>query len=95
MAAIEYYIKSPYNQQPKLITKRRDTGELINLSGKAVTEKLPATKAKPEREVTARGATQADLAYLLEEGPNNDPGRWHKIIGKREKATASSSSSSK
>jgi hypothetical protein len=69
-----------YSKKPTLITRRNDTGELINLAGTNVTETIPATRNRPERVVTARGATQEDLAYFL----NDAPGDWSRQIGYEE-----------
>ena len=71
-----YYIKPPFDRKPKLITRIK--GELVNLQGDEITEKIPATGKNPGQEITVRGATQADYKYLMSD---DDPGDWSNIIG--------------
>lgn len=75
-----YFIKPPYDGQPMLITRFPKTGELINLLGEDKQQVLPAKRNQPGRTVKAKGATQQQLAYLMEQ----DRGNWSKIIGDRE-----------
>lgn len=73
-----YYLQAGYNKHPKLLTFLY--GEVINLKGKDIVEKIPATKKSPAREVKVRGATQADFAALMSKDVK---GNYSTIIGVR------------
>lgn len=75
----EFFIKPPHDRRPKLITMLN--GELINLTGKDVTEKRPATKSEPSVDIKVRGATQEDLRRLYEDPALGD---FSRLIGVKE-----------
>jgi len=75
----QYFIKAPYNQKPALLA--RVSGERVNLLGEEHTVTIKGTGGKADKEVTYRGATQAELGFLYEN--IEVVGNYRKMIGKR------------
>lgn len=69
---VKYRIKPQYQSKSALVTNLPGGGGSVNLLGKDLKVKVPATSRKPESERIIRGATQKDLesVYTASNGRN-------------------------
>jgi hypothetical protein len=65
---MKYELKADAAERHPVLVTLNEKKQPVNLHGVDVTVDVPATAEKPASKRVAKGATQADLAYLYRKG---------------------------